>query len=71
LYTPKETPALTFIAVAIISVSLNAFGVMMGPNITISTNHVNATAGTLKKFTITFKNNFVKVFYTPLKRPLH
>ena len=34
------------LAVAIISVSLNAFGVMMGPNITISTNHVNATAGT-------------------------
>ncbi|CAB5499685.1 putative lipoprotein [Bathymodiolus azoricus thioautotrophic gill symbiont] len=34
------------LAVAIISVSLNAFGVMMGPNITISANHVNATAGT-------------------------
>ncbi len=34
------------LAVAIISVSLNAFGVMMGPNITISANHVSATAGT-------------------------
>jgi len=39
----KLTKLLT---VAIISVSLNAFGVMMGSNITISTNHVNATAGT-------------------------
>ncbi|CAC9548612.1 putative lipoprotein [uncultured Gammaproteobacteria bacterium] len=34
------------LAVAIISVSLNAFGVVLSPLITISTNHVNATAGT-------------------------
>ncbi|CAC9456202.1 hypothetical protein BSPCLSOX_2649 [uncultured Gammaproteobacteria bacterium] len=34
------------LAVAIISVSLNAFSVVLGPLITISTNHVGATAGT-------------------------
>jgi hypothetical protein len=62
------------LAVAIISVSLNAFSV------TISTNYVSATAGTaitpvtitntgdaafIKKFTIAFKNNFVKALYVP------
>jgi hypothetical protein len=34
------------LAVATILVSLNAFSVVLGPLITISTNHVNATAGT-------------------------
>ena len=34
------------LAVAIISVSLNAFSVVLDPLITISTNHVSATAGT-------------------------
>ncbi|SSC10332.1 discoidin domain-containing protein [thiotrophic endosymbiont of Bathymodiolus puteoserpentis (Logatchev)] len=34
------------LAVAIISVSLSAFGVTKGPSITLSTNHVNAIAGT-------------------------
>ncbi len=35
-----------FLAVATILVSLNAFSVVLSPLITISTNHVNATAGT-------------------------
>jgi hypothetical protein len=34
------------LAVAIISVSLNVFSVVVGPLITISANKVNATAGT-------------------------
>ncbi|VVM17710.1 hypothetical protein BSPWISOXPB_6320 [uncultured Gammaproteobacteria bacterium] len=33
------------LSVAIFSVSLNAFSVVLGPLITISTNHVSATAG--------------------------
>jgi hypothetical protein len=76
---------------------------VLGPIITISTNHIRTTAGTaitpvtitntggdiyyysispalpnglsfnifikimIKKFTIAFKNNFVKVFYAPSK----
>ncbi|CAC9510629.1 putative lipoprotein [uncultured Gammaproteobacteria bacterium] len=50
------------LAVAIISVSLNAFGVMMGPNITISANHVNATAGTAIT-PVTISNRGDDVFY--------
>ena len=34
------------LAAAIISVSLNAFSIVLNPHITISTNYVNATAGT-------------------------
>ena len=34
------------LAIAIFSVSLNAFSVVLSPIITISTNHVGATTGT-------------------------
>jgi hypothetical protein len=34
------------LAVVIFSVSLNAFSIVLAPFITISTNHVSATAGT-------------------------
>jgi hypothetical protein len=41
-----------FLAVAIMSVSLNAFSIVPAPHITISINHV-------RNLTVTVKNNFV------------
>ncbi|VVM24287.1 hypothetical protein BSPWISOXPB_5012 [uncultured Gammaproteobacteria bacterium] len=51
------------LAVAIISVSLNAFSVVLDPLITISTNHVSATSGTaITPVTITNRGDAVSYY---------
>ncbi|VVM23711.1 lipoprotein, putative [uncultured Gammaproteobacteria bacterium] len=54
-----------FLAVAIFSISLNAFSIAITPFITISTNHVSATVGTaITPVTITNTNSASLVYYS-------